>query len=137
MNWLSVARKECLMKMTAIEKMKKWREESGITLKQMSTRSGISESLLDLIENGGVTHPDIAKRFVKAYGFPEECVEELIPRNYRKGTDEYDPDRYRRMENVDGKESFRIVHKRLSEADIYVSEQQREIQKKHARKGVY
>lgn len=103
----------------------------------MATRSGISESLLDLIENGGVTHPDIARRFVTAYEFPEDAIEELIPRNYRKGTDEYDPDRYRRMENVDGKETFRIVHKRLSEADIYVSEQQREIQKKHARKGAY
>lgn len=103
----------------------------------MSIRTGISEALLDLIENGGVTHPDIARRFVEAYEFPEDCIEELIPRNYRKGGGEYDPDRYRRMENVDGKESFRIVHKRLSEADIYASEQQRETQKKHARKGVH
>lgn len=125
------------MKMTTIEKMKKWREENCITLKQMSTRSGISVSLLDLIENGGVTHPDIARRFVKAYEFPEETIEELIPRNYRKGSDEYDPDRYRRMENVDGKSIFVITHKDMTEADLYVSEQQRKVQKKKARKGAY
>lgn len=103
----------------------------------MSTRSGISESLLDLIESGGVTHPDIARRFVTAYEFPEDAIEELIPRNYRKGSDEYDPDRYRRMENVDGKSIFVITHKDMTEADLYVSEQQRKVQKKKARKGAY
>lgn len=103
----------------------------------MSIRSGISEALLDLIENGGVTHPDIARRFVEAYEFPEDCIEELIPRNYRKSGGEYDPDRYRRMENVDGKSIFVITHKDMTEADIYASEQHLKIQKKKARKGAY
>lgn len=103
----------------------------------MSTRSGISESLLDLLESGGVTHPDIAKRFVTAYGFPEECIDELIPRNYRKGTEEYNPDRYRIMENVDGKGMIIFRNKKLTEADIYVAEHQKEMQKKHSKRGVY
>lgn len=123
--------------MTTIEKMKQWREESGITLKQMSTRSGISVSLLDLIENGGVTHPDIARRFVKAYEFPEETIEELIPRNYRKGSDEYDPDRYRRMENVDGNMDFLKIRKKPQEIDIYIAEHQKDMQRKHSRRGAY
>ena len=94
-------------------------------------------SLLDLIENGGVTHPDIARRFVKAYEFPEDAVEELIPRNYREGTDDYDPDRYRRMENVDGKQDFIITHKNMTEADIYIAEHQKDMKRRHSRRGAY
>ena len=101
----------------------------------MSILSGISTSLLDLIENGGVTHPAIAKRIIKAYDLPEECLNDIIPRNYRKGSDEYDPDRYKRMENVDGNERFVIPHKDFSEADIYMTEQQRKIQKKYIKRG--
>lgn len=123
--------------MKAVERMKKWREENGITLKQMSTRSGISESLLSLIEEGGVTHPDIAKIFVSAYGFPEECVEEIIPKNYRKSDEEYDPNRYRRTENVDGKNKFVIVNKIPKEIDIYIAEHQKEMRRKHSKRGAY
>ena len=103
----------------------------------MALVSGISETLLDLIEHGGVTHPDIAKRVVEAYGLPEACAEELIPRNYRKGEEEYDPERYRRMENVDGKNAFRITHKDTKEVDIYIAEHQKEMRKRHAKRGAY
>ncbi len=123
--------------MTTIEQMKTWRENNSISLKEMALRSGISESLLDLIEHGGVTHPDIARRFVEAYGFPEECIEELIPRNYRKGGDEYDPDRYRRMENVDGKNTFRIIHKNFEEVDIYIAEHRKELQRRNRKRGAH
>ena len=129
MNWLDDARWECLI-LNSIKDMVAWREKEGLTLKQMSLRSGISVRLLELIEGGGVTHPDIARRFVAAYEFPEEYIQQIIPKNYRKDSDEYDPDRYRRMENVDGKDMFRIYPKKLDEADIYVAEHQKELRKK-------
>lgn len=80
--------------MTTREKMIKWRNEMGVTIKSLSRRSGISETLLGMVEGGQVTHPVIAKRIQKLYGLTDKEAEELVPKIHRKSDPEYDPDKY-------------------------------------------
>lgn len=122
--------------MSVIEDMIAWRKKSGLTLKMISMRSGVSETLLAMVENGGTTHPDIARQIVKAYEFPEECAYELMPKIHRPGDENYDPDAYKRMERVDyGK--FVIPPKQADVTDIYIAEHQKMLQKRHAKRGRY
>lgn len=84
--------------MSVHEKMKKIREEKGLTRDEMADRCGISEVLLAIVENGRVTHPNIAERIRLEYGLTELEAEELIPYNRREHGGDYDPDRYKPFE---------------------------------------
>lgn len=81
--------------MTTREKMIRWRNATGITLRQLSDRSGVSESLLSMVESGHVTHPKIVAKIQRLYRLTDEEAEVLLPENYRKSSPNYDPDRYR------------------------------------------
>lgn len=78
--------------MTAREKMIAWRESHQSTFTAIAKKIKISEALLDLVENGHVTHPNIARRIQKFYNLTDSEYEELIPKNYRE--DSYDPTQY-------------------------------------------
>lgn len=69
------------------------RIDLGLTLRAAAKKLQISESLLDMIENGRVTHPNIAKRIQKLYKLTDEEYYQLIPENYRPG-DKYEPTKY-------------------------------------------
>lgn len=80
--------------MTAREKMIDYRNEHYVTLSKMARRLRISEKLLDIIERGGVTHPNIVQRIKEEYGFTETEANELLPPVRRPGHPDYDPERY-------------------------------------------
>jgi len=80
--------------MSAREKMIAWREEHQTTFTAIAKKVKISEALLDLVENGHVTHPKIARRIQKFFKLTDEEYEELIPENHRMSSDKYDPTHY-------------------------------------------
>lgn len=80
--------------MTTREKMINYRKENGLSYKVLSAKSGVSGYLLEMVENGHVTHPSIAEKIMKAYKLTQEDIKELIPPNHIKG-ENYDPDKYK------------------------------------------
>lgn len=84
--------------MAAREKMLEYRVNTGVSVRRIARRLGISVGLLDMVENGDVTHPNIALRMQKLYGLTDEETEELMPENYRKSSPKYDPDKYKLSE---------------------------------------
>ena len=71
------------------------RKELGLSTKQMALyRYGISEVLLKMIENGAVTHPEIAQKIQKVVGLSDLQTEELIPLHRRPHGGDYEPNRY-------------------------------------------
>ena len=95
------------------------REKEGLTLETMATRCGVGRHLLEIIENGGVTHPDIAKQIGEGYGLTEKEWTELIPPNRRKGDSQYDPDKFNRESRID-RRRVPIRHAESNEADRYL-----------------
>lgn len=77
------------------EKMLKLRVDNDITLQGMSNRTGVSAGLISMIEGGFVTHPDIARKLQDGYGLTDEETEMLMPEIHRKGSPNYDPDKYK------------------------------------------
>ncbi len=120
--------------MTAREKMKAYREKNGYSVERMSRKSGASAVLIRMVENGNVTHPEIAAKIGKAYKLDKEDIYELIPENYRPG-ENYDPDKY--VEEVDY-ENDRIFPKQSSyDNDYYgyLAENSRAL-RKYGKRGV-
>lgn len=94
--------------MTARETMIHKRKEMGFSTKYMALyQYGISEVLLKMIENGAVTHPDIARKIQKVIGLSDLQTEELIPLHRRPHGGDYDPNRY--VAPADRFENFSIV----------------------------
>lgn len=83
--------------MAARETMIEFRRKHNITLRDMARACGISATLLGMLESSDqeVTHPEIAKRVGKRYQLTKEQIEGMKPENYRKGSPNYDPNRYR------------------------------------------
>lgn len=79
---------------TTAEKMKAYREWHGYSVKDMSYRCGVSETLLKMVEAGMVTHPKLAEQIAGAYGLSEMDILEIIPENYRPGP-KYNPGKYK------------------------------------------
>lgn len=77
-----------------------YRERLRLTLKDMSEESGVSEQLLDILENGGTTTTKIAKRVAKAYRLTDEQAELLLPLNLRPNGGDYDPLRYMDQKDI-------------------------------------
>lgn len=80
--------------MIAQEKVKRWRVDHGLTIAQMARQLRISETLLYIVEDGGVTHPRVAERFQKLCGLTDLEAEGLIPVHLRPHGGDYDPERY-------------------------------------------
>lgn len=74
--------------------MKSWRKRNKVTLEQLSSESGVSRDLIGMVENGEVTHPNIAKKIARVYGLSEIESYELMPDIHRPNSPNYDPKRY-------------------------------------------
>ena len=81
--------------MTAREKMVDYRNARQLDPELIARKLDISPGLLEMIESGDVTHPNIALRIQEFYGLSETETEELMPRNHRKGDADYDPDKFK------------------------------------------
>lgn len=77
--------------MSAVDKIIEFRKQTGIPLKDIARRSGVSASVICAVENGNVTHPKLAKKLQAYYGLTDEEYLELIPKNHREG----EPNRYK------------------------------------------
>jgi len=60
----------------------------------LARRAKISYKLVHILENGGVTHPKIAKRLGRILGLSAKVTEELMPENRRPSSPYYDPLKY-------------------------------------------
>lgn len=120
--------------MTTREKMIKWREANGITLRKLSDQSGISETLLSMVEAGNVTHPKLVKIIKRLYKLTNDEAEELLPKNYRRSNPEYDPNKFVQPvpKLTDG---AKPIKKEL--VQIYVEEHQDRMARQHQRRGNY
>lgn len=121
--------------MTTREKMIAYRKRTGKSIADISRITDIGGFLIGQIEDGWVTHPDIAMKLAKAYELTDEDVKELIPENYRPESKKYDPDRYKVPEPENTK--FAIVPNVLDEADIYLIENNREKKRHKSWNGVF
>lgn len=79
---------------TARDAMKEYRESARLTKKQAAEVCGVSEDVYKIVENGGVTHPNLAAKIGEAMGLSELQTEELMPENHRPHSDKYEPDKY-------------------------------------------
>jgi len=61
------------------EKMRKYREKVGASQRQMAIRANCDLRIIEILENGGVTHPNIAKRVAAAYKLGKRDAEKLHP----------------------------------------------------------
>lgn len=101
--------------MSTAEKMRAYREKHRYSIKTMSMKSGCSEMLLKMVENGFVTHPKIAEQIKKAYRLNKKDILEIIPENHRPGPN-YNPDKYKTPEKVS--KYFIIGGKTEAELDL-------------------
>lgn len=117
------------------EKMEAWRKDHGYSIEFLSKKSGISQSLLAMVEGGQVTHPSIAQRIGELYQLEAEEIYELMPKNRRPNDPEYDPDKYAPPEDVGKK--FGIVREKFDEVENYISDHQAKAKRNHQRRGSY
>ena len=82
------------MHLNVREKMKKYREKHYITLQKMSRKTNVTVSILRIVEEGGVTHPNFVARIKAGYKLTELEAEQLLPECRRPHSPNYDPDRY-------------------------------------------
>lgn len=80
--------------MTAREKMIAFRKKYNDDYDLLSRKCNVSARLIEMIENGHVTHLNIVERIRKVYHLTNLEAEELLPINRRKHGGDYDPDRY-------------------------------------------
>ena len=95
--------------------MIQFREDNNIDLKKMSKKTKASIRLLSMVENGDVTHPNIAERIRKAYRLTKEEGYELMPPNYNPNGGKYDPDMYK----IPDPENSHFVIKKAKKYDEY------------------
>lgn len=77
------------------EKMRSYMEMLCVSPESMAKFLDISEELLDgLVYEHWVTHPAIVERIRKAFAFTEDEMVIFLPKNHRKGTADYDPEKY-------------------------------------------
>ena len=88
------------------ERMVAFRKIRGIEVYKVAEELGISSYLLDVIENGGVTHPNIVERIRRFYGFTQEEVEVLMPENRRPSSPNYDLNKLKPYERPTYEEVF-------------------------------
>lgn len=74
--------------MSAVDKMLDFRIKTGLTVRQISKRVGVSASVISIVEKGGVTHPSFAKKIQAYYDLTDEEYLEIIPENHREGGSE-------------------------------------------------
>lgn len=76
-------------------KIQKVRESFQADKQIIANLLGVSVMLMDILEEGGVTHPKLAEKIGKIYKMSNSEIEAMMPENYRKHSKKYDPDKYR------------------------------------------
>lgn len=110
--------------MSTAEKMRAYREKHRYSIKTMSMKSGCSEMLLKMVENGAVTHPKIAEQIKRAYRLNKKDILEIIPENHRPGPN-YNPDKYKAPEKVSKYVIIKSTDAELDLAGYYASRKMR------------
>lgn len=87
------------------EKIRLVREASELSKQEIANLLGVSVMLMDILEEGGATHPKLAKKIGKIYGMTGAEIESMMPVNYRKHGKQYDPDRYKDPVDIYGMNS--------------------------------
>lgn len=119
--------------MDAREKMIKYRVDNNLSYEYISQKTGVSQGLISMIEDGQVTHPVIAEKLKKFYKLTKLETEELLPKIRRKHDPEYEPDKYVVPVN---RGSDRIMPKQ-SLIERYMTEHLGEQAKLHAKRSNY
>ena len=109
------------------------RFQKGLSIKKISQKTGISQTLLAMVEGGEVTHPKIAKKMQRIYGLTDLETEMLMPKNYREHGGDYEPDRYK-MPDPPFNRSLETVPWDL--ADVYIAEHNEELSRNYKRRGM-
>lgn len=86
-------------------KIQKVRETLQADKQTIANLLGVSVMLMDILEEGGVTHPKLARKIGKIYGMTGAEIESMMPVNYRKHGKQYDPDRYKDPVDIYGMNS--------------------------------
>lgn len=86
-------------------KIQKVRETLQADKQTIANLIGVSVMLMDILEEGGVTHPKLARKIGKIYGMTGAEIESMMPVNYRKHGKQYDPDRYKDPVDIYGMNS--------------------------------
>lgn len=115
------------------EKMYEWRMKTGTTLRVISIMTGISETLLGMVETGEVTHPKIVEKIKKAYKLTDLEAEQLMPKIHRPHDPEYEPDKFKRPPEL-FKEKLLPKKEEIFE---YISERQDTHVRRHEKRGEY
>lgn len=75
-------------------KMIDYRINNGYLIEDMARKCATSETVISILERGGVTHPNIVWRVQREYKLTDEEANQLLPKNYRPGTPDYDPNKF-------------------------------------------
>lgn len=86
-------------------KIQKVRETFQADKQIIANMLGVSVMLMDILEEGGVTHPKLAKKIGKIYKMTNSEIEAMMPENYRKHSKKYDPDKYKDPVDIYGMNS--------------------------------
>lgn len=86
-------------------KIQKVRETLQADKQTIANLIGVSVMLMDILEEGGVTHPKLARKIGKIYEMTGAEIESMMPVNYRKHGKQYDPDRYKDPVDIYGMNS--------------------------------
>lgn len=88
--------------MAAREYMIEYRKSLRKDIREMAAVCNVSTTLLSMLENNDreVTHPKIAETIGKKYHLTKKQIEGMKPENYRKGSPEYNPNKYRAMPDM-------------------------------------
>ena len=121
--------------MTVPEKMKDYRRKHGYSIETMSRKSGVSTTLLKMVENGLVTHPNIAKTIAMIYELDEGDAYELMPAIHRPDNPEFDPDRYKERADGEGWKKIHISPIKIDIAEIYAVEHANKLKRERIKKG--
>lgn len=86
-------------------KIQKVRETLQADKQTIANLLGVSVMLMDILEEGGVAHPNLAAKIGKIYKMSNSEIESMMPVNYRKHGKQYDPDRYKDSVDIYGMNS--------------------------------
>lgn len=86
-------------------KIQKVRESFEADKQIIANLLGVSVMLMDILEEGGVTHPKLAEKIGKIYKMSNSEIESMMPANYRKHGKKYDPDKYKDPVDIYGMNS--------------------------------
>lgn len=86
-------------------KIKKVRETFQTDKQVIANMLEVSVMLMNILEEGGVTHPKLAEKIGKIYKMSNSEIEAMMPANYRKHGKKYDPDKYKDPVDIYGMNS--------------------------------